>query len=327
VLHHDSSQAYLLLYVDDIVLTANSTTLLNNIISKLHSEFAMTDLGPFQHFLGISVTQNSRGLLLSQEQYATELLDHANMTNCSPYLTPATANSKPSIIDGKPMANPTKYRSITGALHLTITRPDINFAVQQACLFMHAPTDLHFNLLKRILRYIKGTLSHGLHLSKASSCDLLIYSYVDWAGCPDTRRSTSGYCTYLGGNLVSWSSKWQNTVSKLSAEPEYRGVANVVTESCWLRQLLQELGISSQRATIVFCDNVNASYMSSNPVHQKWTKHIEIDLHFVQEKISIGEVKVLHVPSSRQFADIFTKGLPTRYQDCLRPCLMNFIAV
>jgi hypothetical protein len=208
VLHHDSSQAYLLLYVDDIVLTANSTTLLNNIISKLHSEFAMIDLGPFQHFLGISVTQNSRGLLLSQEQYATELLDHANMTNCSPYLTPATANSKPSIIDGKPMANPTKYRSITGALHLTITRPDINFAVQQACLFMHAPTDLHFNLLKRILRYIKGTLSHGLHLSKASSCDLLIYSYVDWAGCPDTRRSTSGYCTYLGGNLVSWSSKW-----------------------------------------------------------------------------------------------------------------------
>jgi hypothetical protein len=120
VLHHDSSQAYLLLYVDDIILTANSTTLLNKIISKLHSGLAMTDLGPLQHFLGISVTRNTRGLFLSQEQYATELLGRANMTNCNPCLTPATANSKPSITDGKPMANPTEYRSITGALQYLI---------------------------------------------------------------------------------------------------------------------------------------------------------------------------------------------------------------
>jgi hypothetical protein len=165
VLHHSSSQAILLLYVDDSILTANSTTLLNTIINKPHHEFDMTNLGPLRHFLGISVAQNSNGMFLSQEQYTTELLNHANMANCNPCLTPAATNSKPSITDGKPMTNPTKYHSITGALqYLIITRPDISFAVQQACLFMHAPTDIHFNLLKRILRYIKRTVGYGLHL-------------------------------------------------------------------------------------------------------------------------------------------------------------------
>jgi hypothetical protein len=207
------------------------------------------------------------------------------------------------------MANPTEYHSIASALqYLTITWSDINFAVQQVCLFMHAPTDIHFNLLKHILHYIKGTVSHGLHLSKSSSSDLVIYSDADWAGCPNTWWSTSVYCTYLGGNLVSWSSKRQNTVSKSSAEIEYHGVANAVA-----------LGITSQHATIVLCDNVSSSYMSSNPVHHQRTKHIEIDLHLVREKVSIDEVKVLHVPSSRQFADISQK-------DYRRPCLMNLVA-
>jgi hypothetical protein len=180
VLHQGSSQAYLLLYVDDIILTASSTVLLNTIIAKLRTEFSMSDLGPLQHFLGISVNRHSNGLFLSQEQYAADLLARANMANCNPCLTPAATTSKPSITDGNPMDNPTEYRSLAGALqYLTITRPDISFAVQQVCLFMHAPTDLHLNLIKRILRYVKGTVSHGLHLSKSSSHDLVIYSDAD----------------------------------------------------------------------------------------------------------------------------------------------------
>ena len=176
---------------------------------------------------------------------------------------------------------------------------------------MHAPLDTHFQLVKRILRYIKGTSHFGLQLHKNSSHELIAYSDADWAGCPDTRKSTSGFCVFLGTNLISWSSKRQHTVSRSSAEAEYRAVANCVAESCWLRQLLQELHRPPARATLVYCDNVSAMYLSSNPVPHQRTKHVEIDLHFVRDRVALGEARVLHVPTSSQFADIFTKGLPS----------------
>ena len=176
---------------------------------------------------------------------------------------------------------------------------------------MHDPRIPHFNHVKRILRYLKGTLDHGLLINSSSPTSLTAYSDADWAGCPDTRRSTCGYCVYLGDNLVSWSSKRQVTVSRSSAEAEYRSVAHPVAETVWLRQLLAELHRPLDRATIVYCDNISAVYMASNPVHHRRTKHIEIDIHFVREKVALGEVRVLHVPTSAQFADIFTKGLPT----------------
>jgi hypothetical protein len=303
--------------MDDIILTANSSELLNRIITNLYSEFAMIDLGPLQHFLGISVQRDNGGLILSQQQYASDLLARAHMTNDNPCLTLVDTCSKPSTSDDKPLANPTEYHSLAGGLqYLTLTWPDICFAVQQACLFMHAPTDIHMNIVQRILRYIKGTINHGLHISQSRPYDLVIYSDVDWAGCPDTRRSISRLCAYLGDNLVSWSSKRQPTVSRSNAEAEYRRVANAVAESSWLCQLLTELGHPPRRATIVFCDNVSASYMSMNHVHHQRTKHTKINLHFVRDKVSLGDIKVLHVPSSSQYVDIFTKGLPmTLFQD------------
>jgi hypothetical protein len=178
-----------------------------------------------------------------------------------------------------------------------LTRPDLAYAVQQVCLFMHAPREPHRALVKRILRFVQG-LSSGLHIGTGSVTKLTAYSDADWAGCPDSRRSTSGFCVYLGDNLVSWSSKCQTTMSRSSAEAEYRAVAHVVAECCWLRQLLQELHIQLPSATVVFCDNVSAVYMTANPVHHKRTKHIKIDIHFVREKVALGEIRVLHVPSS-----------------------------
>jgi hypothetical protein len=210
------------------------------------------------------------------------------------------------------LSNLTHYRSLAGGLqYLTLTRPDIAYAVQQACLFMHAPRDAHLALVKRILRYLRGTTHLGLRLHRHSPHhDLIAYSDADWAGCPDTRRSTSGFCVFIGNNLVSWSSKRQNTVSRSSAEAEYRAIANVVAESCWLRQLLGELRRSPHRATIVYCDNVSAVYLSGNPVQHQRTKHVEIDLHFVRKRVSLGDVRVLHVPTTSQYADVFTKRLP-----------------
>jgi hypothetical protein len=183
---------------------------------------------------------------------------------------------------------------------------------------MHDPCEPHLSLLKRILRYVKGTISVGLHLSAGSVDTLIVYSDADWAGCPDSRRSTSGYCVYLGDNLASWSSKRQTIVSRSSAEAEYRAVAHALAETCWLRQLLQELHTLTS-ATIVYCDNVNTVYMTGNPVHHRCTKHIEIDIHFVRDKVALGQVRVLHVPSSHQFAVIRTKGLPIQLLLSLGP--------
>jgi hypothetical protein len=251
-------------------------------------------------------------MFLSQRQYALDLLQRAGMADCQSVRTPIDSGSKISATDGDPLENPTLYRSLTGALqYITITRPDLSYAVQQACLFMHAPRTAHLNLVKRILRYLKGTVDFGLHFYPTSSASLIAYSDADWAGCPDTRRSTSGFCVYLGDNLISWSSKRQLTVSRSSAEAEYRSVAHAVAESTWLRQLLQELHQVIAKSTVVYCDNISAVYMSANPVQHRRTKHIEIDIHFVRDKVQLGEIRVLHVPTSSQYADIFTKGLTT----------------
>ncbi|GJX28806.1 ribonuclease H-like domain-containing protein [Tanacetum coccineum] len=152
------------------------------------------------------------------------------------------------------------------------------------CLHMHDPREPHLSALKRILRY---------------------------AGCPTTRRSTLGYYVFLGNNLLSWSAKRQSTLSRSSVEAEYRGVANVVAETCWLRNLLRELHTHLSSATLVYCNNVSAVYLSSNPVQHQRTKHIEIDIHFVRDLVAVGQVRVLYVPSRYQYADIFTKGLPS----------------
>jgi hypothetical protein len=264
------------------------------------------------HFLGINVRRTNSGFFLSQTQYVDDLLERAGMANCKSVSTPADTKGKVSATDGTLIADATSYRSLAGALqYLTITRPDIAYAVQQVCLHMHAPRDVHLTMLKRILRYIKGTAHLGVQLRAITSPMITAYSDADWAGCPDTRRSTSGYCIFLGPSLISWSSKRQTTVSRSSAEAEYRAIANAVSECSWLRHLLGELLCKVPSATVAFCDNISSVYMSKNPVHHRRTKHIELDIHFVREKVAIGELRVTHVPSARQLADVFTKGLPS----------------
>ncbi|GJR40177.1 ribonuclease H-like domain-containing protein [Tanacetum coccineum] len=161
----------------------------------------------------------------------------------------------------------------------------------------HIEIDIYF--VRDLVAAGQETLHYGLQIFSSSTTDLVAYSDADWAGCPTTRRSTSGYCVFLGNNLLSCS----------SAEAEYRGVANVVAGTCWLRNLLRELHTPLSSATLVYCDNVSAVYLSYNPVQHQRTKHIEIDIHFVRDLVAAGQVRVLHVPSRYQFADIFTKGL------------------
>nr|GEV68208.1 ribonuclease H-like domain-containing protein [Tanacetum cinerariifolium] len=168
-----------------------------------------------------------------------------------------------------------------------VVKPGYRSDFQQVSHYMHDP---HFSALKRILRYVQGTLDYGMQLFSSSTTDLVAYSDADWAGCPITRRSTSGYCMFLGNNLLSWSSKRQPTLSRSSAEVKYRGVANVVFETCWLRNLLHELHTPLSSATLVYCDNISAVYLSCNPVQHQHTKHIETDIHFVRDLVVVGQV-------------------------------------
>ncbi|WVZ81794.1 LOW QUALITY PROTEIN: hypothetical protein U9M48_029135 [Paspalum notatum var. saurae] len=308
VYHHGDETVYLLLYVDDIVLTASNQHLLQRIITSLRQEFAMKDLGVLHHFLGVTVEPRPFGLLLHQRQYTLYILERVGMADCNPCSTPVDTQAKLSEDAGTLVADPIAYRSLAGALqYLTFTRPDITYAVQQVCLHMHDPREPYLTALKRLLRYLRGTIDHGMLLHRSSSTELVVYTNADWAG---PRRSTSGYAVFLGGNLVSWSSKRQPVVSRSSAEAEYRAVANGVAEASWLRQLLAELHSPLAKSTLVYCDNVSAVYLSTNPVQHQQTKHVEIDLHFVHDRVAIGDVRVLHVPTTSQFTDIFTKGLP-----------------
>jgi histone deacetylase 1/2 len=178
-----TSTAYLLLYVDDIILTASTTTLLRSLITSLHQEFAMSDLGDIHHFLGVTVHRTSHGLFLSQHQYALELLERANMINCHPIATPVDTNSKLSAQDGCKVADPSHYRSIVGALqYLTLTRPGISFSINKLAQFMHKPTAQHLQHLKRILRYLKSTINHVIILQPSSNCNLVAYSDAVWGG-------------------------------------------------------------------------------------------------------------------------------------------------
>ncbi|GJU32871.1 ribonuclease H-like domain-containing protein [Tanacetum coccineum] len=238
---HGTQIAYLLIYVDDIILTASSTNLL-------------------------------QCMFLSQKKYALELLDRAYMANCNPTRTPVDTKSKLGS-DGVPISDPTLYRSLVGGLqYLTFTRPDISYAVQQVLL-------LHIPMLIGMVALLPG----GLHLVIVFSWEI-IYSH----GQPS-----------------------DNILSRSNVEAEYRGVANVVAETVWLRNLLRELHTPLLSATLVYCDNVSVIYMTANPVQHQRTKHIEINIYFVRDMVARGQVRVLHVPYRYLYVDIFTKRLPS----------------
>ncbi|GAA0187158.1 transmembrane signal receptor [Lithospermum erythrorhizon] len=217
-------------------------------LSLLNDEFSLKDLGKLNYFLNIAITHHACDLFISQHKYAEPVISRADMSSCKPSTTPIDTKSKLGASSSTPCEDPFLFRRLAGAFqYLTFTRPDISYAVQQICLFMQAPMTNHMLALKRVVRYLQ-----------------------DWAGCPDTRKSTSGFYMFLDDNLISWSSK---------------------------------------RQTIIFHSSVEAEYRENLVQHQR-TKHVELDIHFVREKMAHGHVRVLHVPSKYQIAHIFTKYLP-----------------
>jgi histone deacetylase 1/2 len=278
---------FMLIYVDDIIVASSSQSATDALLRDLSKKFALKDLGDLHYFLGIEVHKVSDGIVLNQAKYAQDVLARVNMTGCSGVPTPLSSSEKITAQDGDMLGpeDSTNYRSMVGALqYLTLTRPDISFAVNKVCQYLHAPTTVHWTAAKRILRYVSHTLSFGLTFMKSRSTLVSAFSDADWAGCVDDRRSTGGFAVFYGPNLISWSAKKQATVSRSSTEAEYKSVANAA-EVIWVQSLLAELGVKEMQTPCLWCDNLGATYLSANPVFHARAKHIEIDFHFVRERV------------------------------------------
>jgi hypothetical protein len=238
------------------------------------------------------------------------------MSDCKPCSMPVYSQTKLFDDDAPPVSDMTSYQSLIGALqYLMFTRSDIVYVVQQVCLHMHTLREPHLTALKRILCYFHGFIDFGLLLRPSPTFELVVYTYADWVGCLDTRRSTSGYVVFLGVNLMTSSLGLRSDNLSPSASALRPSIA--LWPTAWPRPLgSASLFRSSttpllERFTLVYCDNISAVYLSTNPVQHQHTKHVEIDLHFIRERVAVGDVRVLRVPTTSQFVDIFTKGLPS----------------
>ncbi|KAJ9538392.1 hypothetical protein OSB04_031125 [Centaurea solstitialis] len=330
ILNSPGTLIYLLVYVDDIIITGNNSTVIATIIDRLNALFALKDMGQLHYFLGVEVVHHGAYLVLSQRKYLREILHRAGLADCKPIAT-SISTSHVLLPDDSPLLDdPSRYRHTVGALqYATLSRPDIAFVVNKVCQFMHAPTENHWTGAKRILRYLKGTIDLGLWIRHNTgyqlqafsdshwSPNLQAYLDFDWAGCPIDRRSTGGHAIYLGSNLISWSARKQKTIPRSSTESEYKAIADTVAELIWLKSLLRELGLNSKAPTL-WCDNLGATYLTANPVFHARTKHVEVDYNFVCEQVTQGNLKVKFISTDDQIADIFTKPLPSQKFEFLR---------
>ncbi|KAK4401408.1 Retrovirus-related Pol polyprotein from transposon RE2 [Sesamum angolense] len=285
----DSEFTALLVYVDDILLTGNSESALHAVRDYLDDLFTIKDLGQAKYFLGLELARSSHGLQVSQHKYLQDILADTSMLAAKPASTPFPLGLKLVLEDGALLPNPNKYRRLIGRLlYLGFTRPDISFAVQQLSQFLQAPRTSHWDAALHVLRYLKGTPSTGLFFSSSSSSQLTAYSDASWASCLDSRRSITGYCIFLGTSLVSWKTKKQATVSRSSAEAEYRSMASTVCELLWITYLLRDFGVSVSLPIHFWCDNQAALHITANPVFHERTKHLDIDCHLVRDQFKLG---------------------------------------
>jgi hypothetical protein len=237
-----SSFIALLFYVDDIVIASDNVASVLELTKFLNSVFSLKDLGPLKYFIGIEITRNVKGISISQQKYALEIIEDFGVLGAKPVLFPMDSNLKLSQGDGELLDDPSSYCRLVGRLvYLTITRPDLSFSVQLLSQFMDSPRKPHMDTTFRVLRYLKSSLGQGLLFPSNSSLKLKAFCDSDWAACLDTCLSVAGFCVFLGDSLISWKSKKQHTVSRSFAEAKYRSMVAVTCEITWLLGLLKDL--------------------------------------------------------------------------------------
>ncbi|RVW73899.1 Retrovirus-related Pol polyprotein from transposon RE1 [Vitis vinifera] len=236
------------------------------------------------------------------------------MSGCQPVNTPIEEGLKLCVEPNQVSTDKGRYQRLVGRLmYLAHTRPDLAYALSVVSQYMHNPGEQHMNAVMRILRYLKNAPGKGILFAKnVDHQSIEVYTDADWAGAVDDRRSTSGYFTFVGGNLVTWKSKKQNVVARSSAEAEFRGMALGLCEALWLRLLLQDLGYLSRQPIRLFCDNKAACDIAHNPVQHDRTKHVEVDRFFIKEKLDDKIVELPKIRSEDQLADILTKAVSSQ---------------
>ncbi|CAN6440401.1 unnamed protein product [Victoria cruziana] len=292
----EGKTAILLVYVNDMITTGDDEAKIKRMKEFFASEFEIKDLGRLRYFVGIEVAYSKNGLTLNQRKYTLDLFKDTIKLGCKPVATHIEANHQMNIKDGESLEDKEKgtYQRLVGKLiYLTLTRSDITYAVNVVSQFMHAPSNTHMIAVQRILCYLKKNSGRGLLYTKQETLDIETYMDADWAGSVDYRRSTTGYCIYMGENLMIWRSKRMG-----------------VTELLWIKILLQDIGIRLEEPMRLYCDNKVAINLSNNHVLYDRTKHIELDRHFIREKIDSRELTLPFVKTQDQ--NIFIKGLSSR---------------
>ena len=240
------------------------------------------------------------------------------MSSTKDVSTPLSTTQSLQLIDGTAAVDSSEFCIIIDRLqYLSLTRPDISFAVNKLSQFMHKPTTNHWTSTKRLLRYLKQSIFHGIQIHKADLPILRTYSDADWVGNVDDRMSTSAYISFLGSNPISWSSKKQRAVARSTTEAEYWALANAASETMWLSTLLKELAFPVTESPQLLCDNLGATHLSFNPVNHSRMKHIQINFHFVRDLVHKGSLQVKHVHTQDQIADLLTKPLSRQCTELL----------
>ena len=312
-------------YVDDLILITETSEEMETVKESLKKKFRMKDMGRLHYCLGISIMQDDddKSIWLHQKQYICNMLKRYGMTEANPALTPADVNVKLVKGDGvSKEVDPVMYQSMVGSLLYTAmaTRPDIAHAVGVVSKFNSNPTEAHLTAVKRILRYLKGTINLALKYKEDETNSLIGYSDADWAGDLDDRYSTTGNLFLLAGGAVSWVSKKQHVVALSTTEAEYIALSLAAQEATWLRRMLTEFG-ASPGCVILMEDNQGAIALAKNPIAHTRTKHIDIRYHYIREAIQDGTIDVQYCPTDDMNADLLTKPLPKELFQKLRVAL------
>jgi hypothetical protein len=285
----------------------------------MQTEFEMPMIGELSCFLGLQINQSSARLFISQEKYLKEMLKKFQMEYSSPVSTPMVVGCKLSKDDISPDVDQRTYRSMIGSLmYITTSHPDIMKDVGMVGRFQSTPKQIHLAAVKRIFKYLKGTMTYGLWYPRNKNFQLTDYSDADWANCLDERKSTSGSAFFLGDSLVAWLSKKQGSISLSTTEAEYIVVATLFTHLLWMIQTLIDLKVTYTDPIPIHCDNTSAISVSKNHVLHSKTKHIPIKYHFLKEKVTNRVVQLNYIPSTEHIADIFTKPLAKAQFEYLR---------
>ena len=297
-------------YVDDLVITGSNNSDINTFKEEMKATFKMSDLGLLRYYLGLEVSQGSAGITICQNAYAAKILETAGLTGCNSSNSPMEPRLKLSKASSAPAVDPTLYRSLVGSLrYLVNSRPDIAYAVGFVSRFMECPTTEHLTAVKRVLRYIAGTLHHGCHYKREKEAKLIGYSDSDMAGDIDTRKSTRGVLFFLGDNVITWQSQKQRVVALSSCEAEYIAAATAACQGVWLARLLAELKGEATGAITLKIDNQSAIALSRNPVFHDKSKHIDVKFHYIRECVEENRVHLESIGTAEQLADICTKAL------------------